>query len=172
MRIDSRSPLFSLLALVACSHGLASGSGPADFAVLAYSVEGETIQQPSPQNADIYHEVLKFYQPANNRMRLLDRTLLPATREEVQGSRIDAPLAQTMLVGLGKSYCLSDGQQACNGRSRGGVLRVSPLYRLSDDRVRVAVRYTSLEPNAPEITSTQVFLLERTEGNWVIRGRR
>lgn len=171
MRI-ARFPVIALVALIGCSRGLASGNAPVDFAVEPYPVAGETIQQPSAQNTDIYHEVLKFYRPSGSRMRLLDRTLLPATREESQGSQIDASLARAMLDRLGQSFCVSDGEQTCNGQTRGGVLRVSPLYRLADGRVRVAVRFTSIEPNAPGITSTQVFLLERSEGDWSIGGRR
>jgi hypothetical protein len=171
MRISTYFPLFNLLVLAACSRGLAPGNRPADFAVDSYSVAGERIQPPSPQNTDIYHEVLKFYKPSGGRMRLLDRTLLPATSEQVQEGRLDEVLAESMLARLGNSFCVSDGRQACNGRTRGGVVRVSPVYRLPDERVRVAVRYTSIEPNAPGLTSTQVFLLEQSEGKWVIRGR-
>ena len=172
MRITLHSPVFALLALGGCSHGLARENGPADFAVDTYPAEGESIQPPSAQTTGIYYEVLKFYKPSGNRMRLLDRTLLAASREEIQEGQIDGSLAELMLARLGKSFCVSEGPRVCNGRNRGGVLRVSPVYRLPDERVRIAVRYTSIEPNAPEFTSTQVFLLERSDGNWVVRGRR
>ena len=171
MRTGRHTPLVALLVLVACSHGLAARNGSADFAVDAYPVDGEMIQEPSTENVGMYHQVLRFYKPSGSSMRLLDRTLLPAARDQQQGGRIEASLAESMLSPMGKSFCVRDGQQVCNGCRRGGVLQVSPVYRSPDERVRIAVRYTSIEPYGPEVASTQVFQLERSEGTWVIRGR-
>ena len=95
----------------------------------------------------------------------------PAFIASLPMNNIEASLAESMLSPLGKSFCVRDGQQVCNGRSRGGVLQVSPVYRSPDERVRIAVRYTSIAPYGPEVASTQVFQLERSEGTWVVRGR-
>ena len=171
MRLRRYFHLSLLVPLVACSRGM-SGNGDLGFSAETQAVEGETIELPSLQNVVIYQEVLRFYRPARGRMRLLDRTLLPGGRSVGDGELVEISLAESIVGPLGDSFCVSDGRQECNGRNRGGLLRVSPVYLLPDARARVVVRFTSIEPAGPTSSSTQVFLLGRSDGNWKILGRR
>jgi hypothetical protein len=171
MQLRQFCHLLVLTALLACSRGM-SGNGLTSFSAESQALEGETIELPSLQNAGVYHEVLRFYRPARGRMRLLDRTLLPGHRGVGEGESIEISLAESIVDRLGDSFCVSDGRQECNGRNRGGLLRVSPIYRLPDSRARVVVRFISIEPGGPATPSTQVFLLEQSDGNWKILGRR
>ena len=105
-------------------------------------------------------------------MRLLNPALLPSAPGQETGRTIDPAVAAEMVANLGDHFCLRGSQPVCNGRSSGGEVRISPVYHRSDQRVRVVVRYTSMEQHAPEQPSTQVFLLEQSEGRWRIRARR
>lgn len=171
MRLRRNFHLSILMGLVACSRGM-SEHAVTGLSAEAQAVEGETIEQPSRQNAGIYHEVLRFYRPARGRMRLLDRALLPGRRGGGDAESLEISLAESIVDPLGDSFCVSDGRQECNGRVRGGLLRVSPVYRLPDARARIVVRFISIEPGGPASSSTQVFLLGQSEGKWKILGRR
>ena len=171
MRSYRLSPLVVPFLLLGCSQAIGQTSG-AMVSNDAYAAASETVELPSAQHMAIYHEVLRFYRPAGKHMRLLNPSLLPSAQGEENGGTIEPEVAKNIVAILGDRFCVKENQQACNGRGSGGELRVSPVYHQSDTRVRLVVRYSTIDEYAPEMTSTQVFLLERSSGEWHIRARR
>jgi hypothetical protein len=149
-----------------------SGPGSIDFPTDALPIPGESVSLPSDQSIEIYHEVLRFYRPSSGRMRLLDRALLPADSGLGREFMIDPLVAEAMVEPLGRPFCVMDSRRSCNDLTHDGLVQVSPVYRRGDERVRVVVRFTTIQPYAAAVSSTQVFLLERSRGRWTIRGRR
>jgi hypothetical protein len=160
-----------LLLLLGCSQAIGQTSD-AMASNDAFAAADETVEVPSAQHTAIYHEVLKFYRPAGNHMRLLNPSLLPSSLEQESGGTIEPAVAKDLVANLGDRFCVGDNKRICNGRSSGGELRVSPVYHQADTRVRVVVRYSTIDEYAPEMPSTQVFLLEQSSGRWIIRARR
>jgi hypothetical protein len=172
MQSRDLSKLAVLLLLLGCSRAV---GGTSDTLVTndAFAATDETVEPPSAQHMAIYHEVLKFYRPAGNRMRLLNPSLLPSAPGEESGGTIEPAVAKNIVADLGDRFCVKDSQRVCNGRISGGELRVSPVYHQAGTRVRVVVQYSAIDPYAPEVASTQVFLLEQqSAGQWLIRARR
>lgn len=163
--------LSAVLFLLGCSRAVGGASGTL-VSNDVFAVTGETVELPSAQHAGIYREVLGFYRPHGNRMRLLNPALLPSAAGQETGGTIAPAVAEEMVASQGDRFCVRDSQRVCNGRNSGGELRISSVYHQADTRVRVVVQFASIEPYAPEQSSTQVFLLEQSEGRWVIRARR
>ena len=172
MRHRGLGHLTASLILLGCSQAVGDGASARLVSNDAFAATGETVELPSAQHAAIYREVLRFYRPHGNRMRLLNPALLPSAAGQETGGTIEPAVAAEMVANLGDHFCVGESQRMCNGRSSGGELRISPVYHQTDKRVRVAVQYVSMEPYGPENVSTQVFLLEQTQGQWIVRARR
>jgi hypothetical protein len=162
----------AILLLLGCSQAAGAGSYFAQVSSDVFAAADERVELPSAQLASLYQEVLKHYRPAGNRMRLLNPALLPSAAGQESGGTMQPVVAKEIVANLGDHFCAMESERTCNGRNSGGELRVSPVYYQADNRVRVAVRYSSMEPYGPEQVSTQVFLLEQAKGKWVIRARR
>ena len=171
MRSYGLSTVAGLLLLLGCSRAIGQTSD-AMVSNDAFAAANETVEMPSAQHMAIYHEVLKFYRPAGNHMRLLNPSLLAPSLEQESGGTIEPAVVNDLVASLGDRFCVSDTHRICNGRRSGGELRVSPVYSQADTRVRVVVRYRTIDEYAPEMPSTQVFLLEQSSGGWHVRARR
>jgi hypothetical protein len=147
-----------------------SGNEPLDFNTAAFPTGDESVMAVGAETGAIYQEVLKFYRPAGGKKRWIDRTLLPTTATATDGGTLDSSQAAALVESLGESYCLLERRTQCPAAS-GGTLRMSPVYQVSSQHARVVVRYTSVDPYAPATTNTQVFLVEREDGQWKIRSR-
>jgi hypothetical protein len=163
--------LLSVPAALACHTRVTpQGNEPFDFNTSAFASPAETVRLPARETRDIYQAVLRFYRPGPGRARWLDSVLLPSVPSG--NNRITFPdLAASLVEELGASYCVLS-ERDCRGTRSGGTLRVSPVYQVDSQRVRVVVQFTSMDPYGPETSNSQVFLLARdAAGAWRIESR-
>jgi hypothetical protein len=164
-------PLSAVLLLTGCGRITPAGNEPADFNTELFPQKSETVRWEGPDAEGVYREVLRFYRPAGNQVRWLERALLPADNGAPDRDSLTADVATSLVVQAGGGYCLREQIGKCRPGARGGMLRLTPVYFSGQDVARVGVRYTSVDPYAAETSNTQVFRLVRDGSRWRIRSR-
>lgn len=157
--------------IAACHGSAASPAAPSEFSRSPYRQPPETVALAPEDQEAIYHTVLHFFRPAGGQVRWLSRQVLSPARPD-SGLILDRTLAIRLVRRLGPTrFCLQDDPVPCAARS-GGVLRVSPVYGLTETRARLVIEFQSVPgPYAPEMafSVTEVFLVEKGTKGWCIR---
>lgn len=169
----NRLGLLSIVAVLGCHRVSGTGVAPVDDHLTLYASEADTQATSLEEMKSVYHQVLRFYRPAGERVRWLDRKLLarePGEPGEPGETTMDGALATSIVEGLGKSFCLMDQPGTCRGTA-GGTLRVSRIYHMNPNWARVVVSYAGVEPYGQATVNSQVFLLEKRGRSWKIRSR-
>jgi hypothetical protein len=159
------------LLLAACHGSTPPAAFPTEFSLSRFRQPAETLLLAPQDQEAIYQAVLRFFRPAGNHVRWLDLKMLRPTPDTAEPA-LGRGLALRLLDRLGPGRaCLQDAPAPCTGRS-GGILRVSSVYGLTEERARVVVRFQSVPgPYAPEtaFSVTEVFLVEKASRHWRLR---
>lgn len=163
--------LVSALAVSACGTAVTPlGNEPFDFNTAPYATSSETVRLPAGDTQALYRTVLEFYRPGPGHARWLDSTLLPS-QAGGEPSSIEPAIAASLVNSLPGSFCVLNDRRDCQGKTAGGILRISPVYQAPSGEARVVVRFSSVVEHGPETSSSLVFLLELGDGEWRIMSR-
>jgi hypothetical protein len=138
-----------------------------------YRAAAETIAVAPEAWARLYGPVLRFYRPSSGQARWLEPRLLPASRGDTAGPRLDSATVRMIIAASGVARLCVRGIAPAEGceAARGGILRLSAPYAADTQTARVVARFEGVPgPYAPgtAYSGTEVFLLRRAGDAWVI----
>ncbi len=115
------------------------------------------------ESVDIYVAALRFFSPARNHVRWLDSRLLTV---EGDSTRTLSPEIRDSLLGLlGVRFEKLTAGQETDSRS-GGVVRISPIVRLTPESARVRAKYVHHMRCRNYMETELSLLIVKRKGKW------